>query len=168
MTCTASFESGDTAVAADLPNTTGTTTINAGSTVGTCAIGTAQDTADEEDETFTVTLSNVSSNAQLATDPMAKGTINDDDDPPTVSVEDVSAEEGTALTFTVALSAASGKTVTVDWAASAESGDTATAGTDFTAVAATTLTFDAGQEEKTVTVQTTEDSAGRRTTRPSR
>ena len=159
VTCTASFESGDTAVAADLPNTTGTTTINAGSTVGTCAIGTAQDTADEEDETFTVTLSNVSSNAQLATDPMAKGTINDDDDPPTVSVEDVSAEEGTALTFTVALSAASGKTVTVDWAASAETGDTATAGTDFTAVAATTLTFDAGQEEKTVSVQTTDDSA---------
>ena len=158
VTCTASFESGDTAVAADLPNTTGTTTINAGSTVGTCAIGTAQDTADEEDETFTVTLSNPSSNAQLAADPTAKGTINDDDDPPTVSVADVSAEEGTALSFTVALSAASGKTVTVDWAASAESGDTATAGTDFTAVAATTLTFDAGQEEKTVTVQTTEDS----------
>ena len=96
VTCTASFESGDTAVAADLPNTTGTTTINAGSTVGTCAIGTAQDTADEEDETFTVTLSNVSSNAQLAADPTAKGTrvINDDDDPPTVSVADVAAEEG--------------------------------------------------------------------------
>ena len=106
-----------------------------------------------------MTLSNPSSNAQLGTRVTAKGTIEDDDDPPTVSVGDVSGEEGTALTFTVALSAASGKTVTVDWAASAETGDTATAGTDFTAVAATTLTFDAGQEEKTVTVQTTEDSA---------
>ena len=158
VTCTASFESGDTAAAADLSTTTGTATIQAGTTTGSCAIGTVSDSTDEEDETFTVTLSNPSSNALLAADPTAKGTINDDDDPPTVSVADVSAEEGTALSFTVALSAASGKTVTVDWAASAESGDTATAGTDFTAVAATTLTFDAGQEEKTVTVQTTEDS----------
>ena len=157
--CNASFETGDTAAAADLTRDTSTATIQAGSTSGSCAISSAQDTIDEENETFTVTLSNPSSNAQLASDPTAKGTINDDDDPPTVSVEDVSAEEGTALTFTVALSAASGKTVTVDWAASAETGDTATAGTDFTAVAATTLTFDAGQEEKTVTVQTTEDSA---------
>ena len=157
--CIASFETGDTAAAADLSTGTSTATIQVGATSGSCAISSAQDTIDEENETFTVTLSNPSSNAQLAADPTAKGTINDDDDPPTVSVEDVSAEEGTALTFTVALSAASGKTVTVDWAASAETGDTATAGTDFTAVAATTLTFDAGQEEKTVTVQTTEDSA---------
>ena len=158
-TCTASFESGDTASAADLSTTTGTATINAGSTSALCRITPVQDTIDEEDETFTVTLSNPSPNAQLGAPVTAQGTIEDDDDPPTVSVGDVSAEEGTALTFTVALSAASGKTVTVDWAASAESGDTATAGTDFTAVAATTLTFDAGQEEKTIEVQTTEDSA---------
>ena len=38
------------------------------------------DTIDEDDETFTVTLSGVSSNAQLAADPTAKGTILDDDD----------------------------------------------------------------------------------------
>ena len=158
-TCTASFESGDTASAADLMTLTGTSLIAAGSTSALCGFRPVSDSIDEEDETFTVTLSNPSSNVQLAADPTAKGTIRDDDDPPTVSVGDVSAEEGTALTFTVALSAASGKTVTVDWAASAESGDTATAGTDFTAVAATTLTFDAGQEEKTVTVQTTDDSA---------
>ena len=159
VTCTASFGTDDTAVAADLSTTTGTATIVAGSTSATCWINTAQDTTDEENETFTVTLTGVSSNAQLAADPTAKGTINDDDDPPTLSVADVSAEEGTALSFTVALSAASGKTVTVDWAASAETGDTATAGTDFTAVAATTLTFDAGQEAKMISVQTTEDSA---------
>ena len=159
VTCTASFETGDTAAAGDLSTTTGPTTIGAGLTSGLCEVRAAQDSTDEDDETFTVTLSGVSSNAQLAADPTAKGTIEDDDDLPTVSVGDVSGEEGTALTFTVALSAASGKTVTVDWAASAESGDTATAGTDFTAVAATTLTFDAGQEEKTVTVQTMEDSA---------
>ena len=45
----------------------------------------AQDNVVEGDQTFTVTLSNVSSNAQLATDPTAKGTIVDDDTAPTVT-----------------------------------------------------------------------------------
>ena len=156
--CSASFESGDTAAAADLASDNSTATIQIGSTSGSCAISSAQDTIDEENETFTVTLSSPSSNAQLATDPTAKGTINDDDDPPTVSVADVSGAEGTALTFTVTLSAESGKTVTVDYATSAETGDTATSGTDFTAKTSTTLTFDPGQEDKTFTVQTTDDT----------
>ena len=158
VTCTASIESSDTAVAADLLTTTSTATINVGSTAATCPIATKQDSTDEDNETFTVTLSNTSSNAQLATDPTAKGTINDDDDPPTLSVGDVSGTEGTALTFTVTLSDESGKTVTVDYATSAETGDTATSGTDFTAKTSTTLTFDPGQEEKTFTVQTTDDT----------
>ena len=79
-TCTASIETGDTAAAADLSTTPGTATINAGSTSGLCAIGTAQDSLDEEDETFTVTLSGVSSNATLGT-ATATGTIRDDDAP---------------------------------------------------------------------------------------
>ena len=157
VTCTASIESGDTAVAADLETTTGTASIGIGATSGPCFIETVQDTIDEDDETFTVTLSGVSSNAQLAADPTAKGTINDNDDPPTLSVGDVSAEEGTALIFTVALSAESGKTVTVDYATSVETDDTATSGTDFTAKTST-LTFDPGQEEKVFTVLTTEDA----------
>ena len=95
VTCTASFETGDTAAAADLSTTTGTATINAGATTGTCAIATVQDTIDEDNETFTVTLSNTSSNAQLATDPTAKGTIIDDDTAPTVT--------GVAITSTPVL-----------------------------------------------------------------
>ena len=47
---------------------------------------TVQDSTVEDDETFTVTLSGVSSNAQLASDPTAKGTIVDDDDPPTSGI----------------------------------------------------------------------------------
>ena len=88
VACTASFESGDTAVAADLSSTNLTTaaTITAGGTSGRCSFLSAQDTTDEEDETFTVTLSGVSSNAQLAADPTATGTINDDDaTAPTIS-----------------------------------------------------------------------------------
>ena len=84
--CTASIESGDTAVAADLgATTTGTVSVAAGTTSGVCAFLSAQDTTDEEDETFTVTLSGVSSNAQLAADPTATGTIEDDDTAPTIS-----------------------------------------------------------------------------------
>ena len=59
-------------------------------------------------------------------------TIEDDDEPPTVSVADAGADEGEEVTFTVTLSAESGKTVTVDVATSIESSDTAAA-RDFTA-----------------------------------
>ena len=69
----------------------------------------ADDATDEDDETFTVTLSNVSPNAQPAADPTATGTIKDDDDPPSLSVADASATEGRAVEFTVRLSPASGK-----------------------------------------------------------
>ena len=85
-TWTASIVSGNTAVAADLGTTkTGTVRVTAGNTTGTFTVPTAEDTADEENETFTVTLSGVSSNATLATDPIATGTINDDDTAPTIS-----------------------------------------------------------------------------------
>ena len=158
--CTASFESGDTAVAADLTGSSSMATIFAGATSGSCLLDTAQDTTDEDDETFTVTLSGVSSNAQLAADPTAKGTIVDDDPLPTLSVNDVSGTEGTSLTFTVTLSAESEKTVTVDYATSEADPQSAVSGTDFTA-ASGTLTFspgDPGDTTKTITVATTDDT----------
>ena len=157
-TWTASIEGDDTAVAADLESTTGTVTIAANATTKMFPVRTAGDTTDEHDETFTLTLSGVSSNAELASDPTATGTITDDDDPPTVSVGDATAVEGATLAFPVTLSAVSGKTVTVNWATSVETGDSATADTDFTAVSATTLTFMPDEMEKTVAVQTTGDA----------
>ena len=157
-TWTASIEGDDTAVAADLESTTGTVTIAPNATTKMFPVRTAGDTTDEHDETFTLTLSGVSSNAELASDPTATGTITDDDDPPTVSVGDATAVEGATLAFPVTLSAVSGKTVTVNWATSVETGDSATADTDFTAVSATTLTFMPDEMEKTVAVQTTGDA----------
>ncbi len=70
--------------------------------------------------------------------------------------DDVSAEEGENLTFTVELSPASevfAETVTVAWATS---GGTATSGTDFSAGSGT-LTFAPGVTEQTFTVATIED-----------
>ena len=159
-TWTASIESGDSAEAEDFESTTGTVTFTPSQTTAMITVPTAgdpEDTTDEDDETFTLTLSGVSSNATLASDPTATGTINDDDDPPSVSVGDEEAAEGAPVEFAVTLSAVSGKTVTVNWATSVETGDSATADTDFTA-ASGTLTFMPDEMEKTVAVQTTDDT----------
>ena len=77
-TWTASIESGDTAQAEDLGSTTGTVTVTASQTTATFTVPTTDDTTDEPDETFTLTLSSPS-NATLAADPTATGTITDDD-----------------------------------------------------------------------------------------
>ena len=126
-----------------------------GDTEKTVPVATVEDELDEPDETFLLVLTNAA-HATLPADPAA-GTIGDDDEPPVVRVDDGRADEGEAVAFVVRLSAASGRTVTVDWAAAAEGGDTAEAGTDFTAVAATALTFAAGQTRRTVRVATAED-----------
>ena len=61
-------------------------TIAAGETSATIAVATGDDTVDEDDETFTVTLSGPSSNAVLGSAKTATGTIEDDDtDPAEVS-----------------------------------------------------------------------------------
>ena len=79
-TWTASIESGDTASAADLATTkTGDVEFEADATEATFTVPVNDDTTAEDNETFTVTLSAVSDNAQLATDPTATGTIVDDD-----------------------------------------------------------------------------------------
>ena len=94
-TWTATIESGDTASAADLATTkTGEVEFDENATEATFTVQVNDDTTDEPDQTFTVTLSGVSSNAQLAADPTAEGTIDDDDDPPTLTVADVRQDEG--------------------------------------------------------------------------
>ena len=113
------------------------------------------DTLDEPDETFTLELYDFENATAGKT--RSTITIEDDDDPPSVSVADASATEGDPVEFAVTLSAVSGKTVTVGVATSIESSDTALAG-DFTAVPATTLTFMPGDTAKTVTVPTTDDT----------
>ena len=114
------------------------------------------DALDEDDETFTLEIYDFE-NARAGVKTRSTITIQDDDEPPTLSVADAEATEGGGVEFTVSLSAVSGRDVTVDWATSTESFDTAAAG-DFTAVPATTLTFMPGDTAKTVTVQTTQDT----------
>ena len=158
----ASPESGDTAAAgADFTAASGTLTFAANDATETVTVATVGDALDEADETFTLTLSNASSNALLAgggTTLTATGTITDDDDLPELRVADASATEGGVVSFEVTLSAASGRTATVEWATSVESGDTAEA--DDLTTGLGTLTFAAGETRKTVAATTTADADG--------
>ena len=131
-----------------------TLTISSGATSATLTIATTQDTMDEPDETFTVTLSGSSSNAELGTPTTAAGTIVDDDGIPTLSIANASAEEGAGVVFTVSLSHPAADAVTVQYTTA---DDTATAGTDYTAASGATLTIGAGATSATLTIATTDD-----------
>ena len=95
---------GTTAEAADFTaQTNRMLTIPAGATTGTIAVPTANDTVDEDDETFRLTLSSPANATLAPADATATGTITDNDDA-ALSVNDVSGSEGGTLTFTVTLS----------------------------------------------------------------
>ena len=94
-TWTASIETGDSAETADFGSPlTGTATFTPSQTAVTITVPTIDDSTDEDDDTFTLTLSSPSANATLASDATATGTITDNDDPPTISVEDQTVIEG--------------------------------------------------------------------------
>ena len=140
-----------------------TLTFAANETSKTITVLVTGDTINEANETVIVTLSSASG-ADLVT-ASGTGTITDDDTP-MFSINSPSVVEGdsstTNLEFTVTLSPASYQATTVDYATA--TAGTATAGTDFTAIAATTLTFAAGDTSKTfmvsVTGDTTDEGAG--------
>ena len=130
-----------------------TLTFTAGETAKTVSVATVEDTRNEDQEAFTVTLSG-QTNAALGTS-IATGTIDDDDGEPELRIAGATVSEGEPVAFVVSLEPASGKPVTVSY----ETADgTAKAGEDYTAVSATTLTFTAGETAKTVSVATAEDT----------
>ncbi len=125
-------------------------TLGAGQTEVTATIEAKEDSVYEGDETIVVSAShdgNTVGSAQTIT-------IEENESEPELSISDAQADEGDGVRFVVKLSGAVSSAVEVSYATS---DGTAVAGTDYTAVPATTLTFTAGQTEKTVTVATTED-----------
>ena len=137
-----------------------TLTFTAGQTSKTVTVKVKGDTLNEPNETVRLTLSEPA-NATLGSASTGVGTITDDDGAPTVSISSPSVAEGDTgsahLDFMVTLSAASGRQVTVKYAPATNAG-TATAGTDYTAVSQTTLTFAAGETSKTARVSVTGDT----------
>ena len=147
------------ALASDYTLSTNTTlTIAAGQTTSTgavtiTAVNNAVDALDKE-----VTVSATATNSQGVTAPQDVTLTIEDDDAPELSIGDASVGEGDSgdsptLAFTVTLSPAATLPVTVDWATS---DGTATAGTDYTAGNGS-LTFNTGDETKTITVTVTGD-----------
>ncbi|HYO77919.1 MAG TPA: Calx-beta domain-containing protein, partial [Thermoanaerobaculia bacterium] len=142
----------------DYTATSGTVTFLAGDASETFIVPIANDTTDEPDELVNLTLSNALG-ATLAGPSSAILTVTDDDNPPAISIGDLSRNEGTggttAFTFDVTLSGPSGFTVTVDYATA---NGTADAGSDYTALATSTLTFTPGQTSRSVTVNVAGDT----------
>ena len=157
---TVQYDTGDATASAGTDYTavsSGTLTIPVGDTVAEISIDTTGDSVDEDDETFTVTLSSPSSNADLGTGTSATGTILDDDGKAVVGVTGGTAVEGSGVSFTVSIRSATDADVTVEYSTSTGTGDTASA-SDFTAASGETATITAGQTETTVTIPTTQDS----------
>jgi uncharacterized repeat protein (TIGR01451 family) len=138
----------------------GTAIIPAGQTVGYITVNVVGEMLYEPDETFTVTISGPS-NATLGDD-VATGTIVNDELLPTMTINDVSLNEGSAgitpFTFTVTLSNPSSTPVSATYATAP---DSATAGVDFTPAAGTVI-VPAGQTSTTITI----DVAGDTTVEP--
>ena len=130
----------------------GTLTIPAGKMEGTIPIPVLDDALDEPSETFTVTLSGPTS--ATVQDGVGMGTIEDNDAPPSLRIEDVTVVEGTTAEFTVRLSAASAQEVTVAYATS---DGTAEEPSDYTETSST-LTFTPGEMEKRIRVPVLDDT----------
>ena len=156
QTVTVDFQTGDGTAKAgsDYTAASGTVTFTAGETTRSISVATLEDTIREEDETFSVTLTNPEG-ATLADD-TATGTITDDDDTalPALSIADAEpVTEGATAQFEVTLSAESQQVVTVAYATA---DGTAVEDSDYTHTSGT-LTFAAGETTKTIPVPTIDD-----------
>lgn len=133
-TVTVNYTTADgTAIAgSDFTATSGMLTFAPGEITKTIAVPIVGDTNGESSETYTLTLSSPV-NATIVT-ATATGTITNDD-PPSLSIGDMSVTEGNSgtktMTFTVALSSSPSSAVEFDWATA--NGTATTANNDYTA-----------------------------------
>ena len=117
QTVTVNYATADGTAIAGTEYTTASNTLTfiPGITTQNINVTIADDAIDEEDKTYNVNLSSAV-NATI-TGSTGLGTITDDDDPPSLSINDVSVEEDAVTAqFTVTLSSASSQTVTVNYA----------------------------------------------------
>ena len=120
-------------------------TVSATVTGFTIRYATTNDILDEPNETLILNVGGVT----------ATGTITDNDATPTLSINDVTVNEGAGtMTFTVTLSAASGQSVSVNYGMINQ---TALSGSDYTAGSGS-LTFAPGTTTQTITVPIVNDN----------
>ncbi|MCA9674542.1 MAG: hypothetical protein KC464_05820, partial [Myxococcales bacterium] len=144
---------GTATAGSDFTGTTGTANFAAGQATALVTVAITNDTVYEGNETFNLNLSNAV-NATIL-DPQGVGTIIDDLDRPSFSINDISVNEtaGVAV-FTITKTGSTLVSSTVDFTTAS---GTATAGSDFTATTGT-VNFAAGQATATVTVAITDDA----------
>jgi large repetitive protein len=135
-------------------------TFTPGQTSKAIDITLVDDSLDENDETFTVSLSNeVNATILNGDDRFGIVTIVDDDGPPSVSISDATVTEGDAGTvnasFQVTLSTPSGRAISINYAAANAS---AAAPEDY-AASGGTLSFAPGETSKTIVVPVNGDTS---------
>jgi hypothetical protein len=142
VTMAYSTSPGTATAGSDYTAVSGVLTIPAGVTAKAIVVPIVGDATSEQNETFNVTLSSPSSLS--FSDSAAIGTILNDDAVPSLSISDVSINEGnsgsTNAVFTVTLSSSSIQQITVNYATA---DGTATAGADYTSTSGM-LTFAPG------------------------
>ena len=157
LTTTVNFQTtdGSATAGADYASASGTVTFAAAQLTRTINVTVNGETMFEPNETFNVNLSGAV-NATIA-DGQGVGTITNDDLQPTISIADLSVNEGdsgtTSAGFTVSLSNASSQTITVNFATA---NNTAIAGTHYVNTSGT-LTFTPAMTTQTVNVQVNGD-----------
>lgn len=142
---------GSAVAGSDYQAAAGTLTIAPGQTTQTVTVQVVGDTQAEDDEYFTVSISNAT-NATLGNQTTYQY-IQDDDRIPAISISDASVYEGNngtrQMTFTVTLSQPSNKKVRVNYATA--NGTAKTSDSDYVSKSGT-ITFNPGQTSKTITV----------------
>ncbi len=131
-------------------------------TAQTVNVAINNDALDEPNETFGLTLSNLSATGNVTLGAGgATGTIVDDDATPTLSISSPSGPEGNAgssvMNFVVSLSAISGQDVTFTRATA--DGSATTANNDYVAIGAAIATIPAGQLSLSIPVTINGDTA---------
>src|SRR6185312_5837100 len=137
----------------DFTADSGNITFTAGQTLAYVTIAITNDVIFEGTETFTLDLS-APVNATIS-DNQAIGTITNDDAAPTITINDVTAnEEAGTFVFTVTKSGPSAVTTTVNYTTT---DGTATSSNDYVATSGT-ITFTADQTQALITVTVTNDA----------
>jgi chitinase len=143
---------------ADFTASSGTVSLTRTNSTRVVSVPVIGDSSDESTEMFVVNLSNLVGTPGRIGDAQGVATILDNDNPPTLSVNDVSEAEGdagtTSASFTVSLSAPSSSLVSFTFATTAGS---ATAGTDYVA-AGGARTIAAGSPSRTVNITVNGDT----------
>jgi hypothetical protein len=122
-------------------------------TTQTFSVPIINDQVDEDDETVNIALDNPTGGATLGLPINAILTIVDNDNPPAISINDISKNEGdagqTAFTFTVTKTGQTAQPVSVNY--STANGSAASPG-DYTSIVEAVITFNANETSKQLTV----------------